>query len=165
MIPSEVVSSFTGTLQAEAAAINSILRAVAPACLSGTQLLPMDLEPPAICQLPKRPTLSGACSTSTLFQSISSSSATNMGIEVFTFCPISGLGDITVAKPLSPIFKYPFSSNQFFGSALSSLSELEQEASQLKLNIIPPLARETFLINSLLEFFVLNVDMIVKINC
>ena len=138
MTPFAVVSSATGTSQASAAASNNIRRAVAPARRSPSQPWRIDWLPPASCRL-KRSVLSGACSTSTFFQSMSSSSATSIGMEVFTFCPISGLGDRMVTNPFSPILRKALMSNQFLGnsSPCVTLSGV-QEANQLKPSSSPP---------------------------
>src|SRR5690606_1609188 len=101
----------------------------------------------------------GACSTKTLSQSISSSSATIMGMDVFTFCPISGFGDIIVARPLSPIFRYPFISNHSFGILATSLFVGLQDASQLKPTTSPPPANAEVLRNDLLPY-----DVFIKVT-
>src|SRR5680860_88275 len=77
----------------------------------------------------------------TSFQSISSSSATIMGIDVFTFCPISGLGDMIVTIPLSPIFRKPLMLNHSLGILFTCSGVGLQEASQLKPSTMPPPAR------------------------
>ena len=51
----------------------------------------------------KRSGKKSACSTMTFFQSTSNSSARIMGMDVFTLEPNSGLGDMRVITPLSPI--------------------------------------------------------------
>lgn len=75
----------------------------------------------------------------TFFQSTSSSSATIIGMEVFTFCPNSGFGDMIVTTPLSPIFTNPLISNHASGMtrAATEVSGLHP-ANQLKPIIMPP---------------------------
>ncbi len=97
----------------------------------------MDWLPPANCRV-KMSVLSGACSTTTLAQSTSSSSATIMGMEVFTFCPISGFGDMMVTMPFSPIFTNPLMSNHSSGIRSRASAAGVQPASQLKRRIMPP---------------------------
>ena len=82
-----------------------------------------------------------------------------MGIDVLTFWPISGLGDIIVTTPLSPIFKYPLISNHSFGISISMANASAtfglQEFNQLNPSTSPPLARLLFLIKARLPNFVL----------
>src|SRR5690606_26453323 len=93
--------------------------------------------PPINCRVYKF-VFSGACSTITFSQLTSNSSATITDIEVVTLCPPSGLGDMIVTRPLSPIFQQPFISNHSLGRAEVSPVEGLHPASQLKLSIIPP---------------------------
>ena len=84
-----VVHSLGLTRQSFAAAATSIARAVAPARRSWSQLIGIEREPPALC-LPYTLGLIGACSTRTVDQSASSSSATIIGNDVLMPWPISG---------------------------------------------------------------------------
>src|SRR6516165_9444400 len=78
-------------------------RAVAPALRSGFQNARMEFELPVICSpkvgLPYSLSSGGACSTTTLLKSVSSSSARIMGIAVYVPCPISTCGIISVVCP------------------------------------------------------------------
>ena len=90
----------------------------------------------------------------TFFQSTSNSSATIMGMAVFTFCPISGLGDMMVTRPLSAIFRNPLISNHSLGRLFTSSGVILQEASQLNPIIMPPPASADDLIKERLPILV-----------
>ncbi len=77
----------------------------------------------------------------TFSQEISSSSATTIGMEVLTFCPPSGFGEMIVTCPSGAIFKNALMVNHSSGSSAASTEEDVQDASQLKLIIMPPPAR------------------------
>jgi hypothetical protein len=65
-------------------------------------------------------------------------------MEVFTFCPPSGLGDIIVITPSLPIFKKPLSSVHSLAVSAVSLPRTRGDAKeliQLKLIINPPPAK------------------------
>ena len=72
-----------------------------------------------------------------------------------------------VTKPFSPIFKNPLILNHSLGRALTWLGDISQEASQLKLNIIPPPARVLLFIKERLPIDVLIVfiNNVLRIGC
>ena len=87
-----------------------------------------------------------------------------MGMEVLTFCPPSGLGDMMVTSPFSPIFRYPFISNHSSGISLRVIflaSFVVHEFSQLKPIIIPPPARAVHFRKDRLLYVVLTCCMFI----
>ncbi len=101
----------------------------------------------------------------TCFQSTSNSSATIMGMEVLTFCPISGLGDMMVTTPFSPIFKNPLILNHSFGISKSCSGLGLQDTNQLNPSIMPPPASTVDLIKERLLYVVLTVVMVDRQFC
>jgi hypothetical protein len=59
-------------------------------------------------------------------------------MEVFTFCPPSGFGDIIDTMPFSEIFKKPFNSDHSLGTSIIPFVSFAKEFIQLKLSINPP---------------------------
>jgi hypothetical protein len=59
-------------------------------------------------------------------------------MEVFTFCPPSGFGDMIDTIPFSEIFKKPFNSDHSLGNSIIPFDSDAKELSQLKLSINPP---------------------------
>src|SRR5438093_11337643 len=84
-----------------AAAVTSMARAVAPALRIGSYLV-RTLELPPVSRLPNLGSAQ-ACSTRTRDQSASSSSATIIGSDVLTPCPISDLLAQIVTSPRASI--------------------------------------------------------------
>jgi len=79
-------------------------------------------------------------------------------MEVFTFCPPSGFGDIIVTIPFEAIFKKPFNSTHSSTIAII-LSGLDaNDDIQLKLINIPPPASAEDLRNDRLLMEVVFVD-------
>ena len=118
MIDFSILSSVAGTPHFAAAAASNTLRALAAAMRMGSQPSRVDVEPPVSCTPSTRAVviiaaciaagalsasavtlpytaLISACSTRTLLQSASSSSATSMASTVYTPCPISWRGTCT----------------------------------------------------------------------
>ena len=94
-------SVLASTFHRSAAAATSISRAAAPALRSGSQCARTVVEPPVAC-MPNigllKASLTGACSTRTVLQSASSSSATSIGMAVSTPWPISDEPTMTVTR-------------------------------------------------------------------
>jgi hypothetical protein len=99
--PFFVCSRPAETPHSAAAATTSIARAVAPALRNGSHNSRMLRLPPVRCC--PYDSSSGACRMRTLAQSASSSSATSIGNDVRTPCPISERVTHTVTTPLAPI--------------------------------------------------------------
>ena len=95
--PLLVVSSATGTFHSAAAAASSSCRPAAPAARMGSQLVGVAVLPPATCAW-YRDGSKSACSTRTLAQSTSSSSAMSMGSMVLIPWPISGFLAVMVTR-------------------------------------------------------------------
>ena len=77
-----------------------------------------------------------------------------MGIDVLTFWPISGFGDMIVTMPLSPILRKPLISNHSLGILFTCSGVGLQDASQLKPITMPPPARAELLIKERLLYVV-----------
>ena len=112
--PFSVVSVFSGTLHVCAAAVTSIARAVAPA-LRRIFHMPRTLLLPAVSCWPPKFGLpyfasAGVHSVLIFVQSMSSSSATSIGIEVITPWPISSC--VSMMRTVSSLFTL----SQIFGS-------------------------------------------------
>src|SRR6185503_21002261 len=142
--PLSVVSEFSGTFHVCAAAVTSIERAAAPDSRS-TFHIPRTLLLPAVSCCPPKfglPYFASAPAHSVLIrdQSKSSSSATSIGIDVITPCPISSIVSMirTVSSVLTLI--------QTFGSnepAALTRSVPVQDGKQAPTSSPPPAAALT----------------------
>src|ERR1700721_2769189 len=103
--PDAVVSWVSSTPQVCAAAVTNIARAAAPTCRMGSQLVGVAVLPPALWAA-YLAGLKSACSTLTLFQSTSSSSAISIGSMVLMPCPTSGFFATIVTVPSGAILMY-----------------------------------------------------------
>ena len=117
---------FSATPQVWAAAVISMARAVAPDSRSVFHM-PRTLLLPAVSCCPPKLGLpyfgsAGAHSVLILFQSMSSSSATSIGIDVITPCPISSMVSVIVTLSSAPIFTQTFGSKTPAASTTVSVS-------------------------------------------
>ena len=112
--PFSVETVFSATPQVWAAAVISIARAVAPDSRSVFHMPRTLLLPAVNCWPPKLGlpyfASAGAHSVLILFQSMSSSSATSIGIDVITPWPISSMVSVIVTVSSAAIFTQTFGS-------------------------------------------------------
>src|SRR5262245_13788063 len=120
--PFSVEQVFSATPQVCAAAVTSIVCAVAPASRRIFHIPRTLLLPAVSCAPPKLglPYLgsAGTHSVLILFQSTSSSSATSIGMDVITPCPISSCVSLIVTLSSAPIFSQMLGSNEPAASAV-----------------------------------------------